>query len=120
MAEVKFINHKGKKILLMDFAYSKPEEMLLAVEDAKRTVKRLPEKSVCVLVDVRCSPFEQSLSDAVKELAAHDRPYMKVTAIVGVTGLKKLAYSAAIRFSGRKNILMFDRIENAKDWLAEQ
>lgn len=120
MAEVKFIEHKGRKILLMDFAYSKPEEMLSAVEDAKKTVRKFPGKSVYALVDVRYSPFEQSLADAVKGLAAHDRPYVKLTAIVGVTGLKKLAYSAAIRFSGRGNIIMFDRIETAKDWLAAQ
>lgn len=120
MAEVKFINHKGKKILLMDFTYSKPEEMLEAIEETKKIVRKYPEKSILGLVDVRYSPFDAELSDALKELAAHDRPYIKVSAIVGVTGLKKLAYMAMLRFTGRKNILMFNKIETAKDWLAEQ
>lgn len=120
MAQVKFIIHKGKKILLADFTYSKPEEMLEAIETVKKTVKKSPEKSVLAIIDVRYSPFDTDLSNALKQMAAEDRPYVKMTAIVGVTGLKKLAYSAMIRFSGRKNILMFDRIETAKDWLAEQ
>jgi hypothetical protein len=120
MAQVKFITHKGKKILLADFTYSKPEEMLDAIEEVKKTVKKYPQKSVLALIDVRYSPFDTVLSGALKHMAAADRPYIKMTAIVGVTGLKKLAYKAMIRFSGRKNIFIFDRIETAKDWLAEQ
>ena len=120
MAEVKYINHKGKKILLMDFTYSKPEEMIEAIEKTKKLIVKNPEKSVLGLVDVRYSPFDTDLSEALKKLAEHDRPYIKVTAIVGVTGFKKLSYMAMLRFSGRKNILMFNKIETAKDWLAEQ
>jgi hypothetical protein len=120
MAQVKFIAHKGKKILLIDFTYSKPEEMLEAIEQVKKTVKKSAEKSVLALIDVRYSPFDNDLSNALKHMAADDRPYIKMTALVGVTGLKKLAYKAMIRFSGRKNMVIFDRIESAKDWLAEQ
>jgi len=39
---------------------------------------------------------------------------------VGVTGLKKLIFMAVQRFTGRKNMYMFDRLETAKDWLVEQ
>jgi hypothetical protein len=120
MAQVKYITHNGRKILLADFTYSKPEEMVEAIETVKKTVKKSPEKSVLALIDVRFSPFDSELSNALKHMAAEDRPYVKMTAIVGVTGLKRLAYDAMIRFSGRKNILIFDKIETAKDWLAEQ
>ena len=120
MAQVKFIIHKGKKILLADFTYSKPEEMLEAIEAVKKTVKKYPEKSVLALIDVRFSPFDAELSNALKHMAAADRPYIKMTAIVGVTGLKRLAYKAMTRFSGRKNIVVFDKIDTAKDWLVEQ
>ena len=120
MAEVKFINHKGKKIFLMDFSYTKIEEIMAAIEEAKKTIKKHPENSLLGLVDVRFSAFDNELFTALKDLASSDRPYMKVTAVVGVTGLKKLVFMAVRRFTGRKNLVMFDRMENAKDWLVEQ
>ncbi|MCE5299918.1 MAG: hypothetical protein LLG37_03465 [Spirochaetia bacterium] len=120
MAQIRNITHNGRKILLMDFTYSKPEEMLSAIEDAKNMVKKHPKESVYCLVDVRFSPYEYRLSEALKELAFRDRPYIKVTAVVGVTGFKKLAYMAVQRFTGRRNLVLFDRIETAKDWLSNQ
>jgi hypothetical protein len=120
MAEVRFIEHKGRRILLMDFSYTKVEEIFGAIESAKKTVKKYPERSVYGLVDVRFSTFDAELFGALKDLAGSDRPYMKVTAVVGVTGLKKLIFMAVQRFTGRKNMYMFDRLETAKDWLVEQ
>ncbi len=120
MAQVGFINHKGRKILLMDFSYTKVEEILGAIEETKKTVRKYPEKSIYGLVDVRFSSFDTELFAALKDLASYDRPYMKVTAVVGVTGLKKMIFMAVQRFTGRKNLYMFDKLETAKDWLVLQ
>ena len=55
----------------------------------------------------------------MKELAAHNAPYVKASAVVGMGGLHRIAYQAVVLFSRRK-IQVLDDERQALDWLAEQ
>jgi hypothetical protein len=54
----------------------------------------------------------------MKEFAAHNKPYVKASTVVGITGLKKIIYDAVLMFS-KRNISTFDSIDPAKEWLAQ-
>ena len=54
----------------------------------------------------------------VKDMAAANGPYVKRAAVVGVSGLQGLIYSAVQAFSNRK-IPNFSSKEEALDWLVE-
>jgi hypothetical protein len=120
MASVKFIEHKGKRILHMDFAYSEMKEVMDAIDEAAALVEKEPPMSVLGLVDVSVSRFDKELTDKLKEFTAHNKPYMRMTAIVGIEKIKKVIYLAVMAFSGRKNLILKDTVEEAKDWLAAQ
>jgi hypothetical protein len=45
-------------------------------------------------------------------------PYVKASAVAGITGLKKIIYDAVLMFS-KRNISTFDSIDSAKEWLAQ-
>lgn len=116
---VSFINHKGKKILLIDFSGRKAEEVINIIAEAKELIKKQPEKSLLTLTDGTNTRFDPKVAEGLKEFAAHNKPYVRAGAVVGITGIVKIVYNAVMKFSGR-NLPAFDDIETAKDWLAGQ
>ena len=120
MAKTEFIEHKGKKILFMDFSKSQKKEILKAIEQTKNMAeKQIKPGTGLGLLDVTDSDFDPDIVKALKDLAAHNKQFMRMTAIIGVEGLKTAIYSVVMEFTGRKNLVLFDDIEKAKDWLAE-
>lgn len=119
MASVNWIEHKGKRILYMNYAYSKYDEVAKAIEETKMLVVKEPPVSVLGIVDVRESPFNREISAALKDLAEHNKPYIKMSVVVGVEGIKRVIYNGVIKFTGRKNLLLKDTLDEAKEFLAE-
>jgi hypothetical protein len=119
MERVRFIEHKGKKILHLDFAHAKSDEVLRIIEEARPTIAAQPPKSVFTLTDVTDSGFNSQVSDAMKEFVAHNKPYVAASAVVGVTGLKQIIFNAVMKFSGRQ-LHAFNSLAEAKEWLAKQ
>ena len=119
MERVQFIQHKGKKLLHLNFADCKADEVLTVIDQAKAVIKTQAHQSVFTLTDVTETAFNSAVSEAMKEFVIHNKPYVAASAVVGVTGLKKIIYNAVMRFSGRK-LTAFDTLNEAKDWLAAQ
>jgi hypothetical protein len=117
MERIQFIEHKGKKILHLNFADCKPNEILQVIEQAKSTIRTQAYKSVYTLTDVTNSAFNSAVSDAMKEFVLHNKPYVVASAVVGVTGLKQIIFNAVMKLSGRK-LTAFENLDAAKDWLA--
>lgn len=120
MAEIKWIEYNGKKILLMDFSYSEKQEVVEAVKKTMSITEKEQPGSVLGLVDVSKSSFDNDVAASMKELAKHNKPYIKMSVIVGVDGIKKVIYNAALVFSGRKNLVLKSTREEALEFLAKQ
>ena len=54
----------------------------------------------------------------MKQFSAHNKPYVKAAAVVGITGLKKIIFGAVMAFS-RRNLESFEDMEQAKRWLVD-
>jgi len=118
MEKIQFIEHKGKKILNLDFSGG-PELALKTIQKAGEVVSSQPKKSLRTLIDVSDVSWNAESVKALKNLAKNDEPYVMASAVVGVTGLKKVLLSAVKRFSGRE-FMLFDDVPTALDWLATQ
>lgn len=119
MSRVQFITHKGKKILYFDLSACKIAEIAAVVAEAKRAVSSQPPMSVLALTNVTETELSKDSSAIIKDFTAHNKPYIKASAVVGVEGLRKVIYNAAMAFSGRQ-ISAFATLDQAKDWLAAQ
>lgn len=115
---VRFINHEGRDILFLDFSRCKADEVVKTIHHAKKIISSRPENSLLTLTDVTDARFNDEVGQNMKEFTAHNKPYVKASAVVGITGLKKIIFSAVVRFSQR-NITAFDDIEEAKSWLVK-
>jgi hypothetical protein len=116
--KIRFIQYEGKKILHLDFSRCKADEILNTITKAKKVIATHPERSLLTLTDVTDARFSDAVAQEMKAFTAHNRPYVRAAAVVGVTGLKRIIFEAVIAFSGRK-ISTFDSIEKAKQWLIE-
>ena len=120
MSHVSFIEHKGKQILLNDLRGSRNvEENIAAFHEAQDTIVTQPPKSVLLLTDVSGAHYDSEAADHMKKFAVVVTPYVKASAGVGVSGIKRIIAQVMMKLSGRK-IELFDDVEQAKDWLVEQ
>ncbi len=119
MERVQFIRHNGRDILFLDFSECKAGEVILVIDKATPVIAGQPEKSLLTLSDVSNARFDDSVTQRMKEFTAHNKPFVKAAAVVGITGLKKILFEAVMMFSKRK-IHAFETVEQAKDWLAAQ
>lgn len=113
---IKFLKHNGKEILLLNFAECKADEVLYTIEEAKKIIRTRPENSLLTLSDVTNARFNEDVSARMKEFTTHNKPYIKASAVVGITGVKKIIFEAVMLFSKRK-LHSFETLEQAKDWL---
>ena len=115
-----FIEHRGKKIVFLDIHGSRNvEESIHTGDQAKAIIFTQAPKSVLLLTDVSGTHYSQQGFDYMKQFSVDITPYVKASAMLGIDGVKRIVYRFMIKLSGR-NIKLFDTVEAAKDWLAEQ
>jgi hypothetical protein len=120
MERTRFIEHQGTRILLLDFAGIRdPDEALRGIAHSKAVVASQPVASLLVMTLVRDARYNAAVLQGMKDLAAHNAPYVKASAVVGMSGLHRIAYQAVILFS-KRNIKVFDQESDALDWLVTQ
>jgi len=78
-----------------------------------------PPNSVLTLTDVTDAKYNLEVIEALIEFTKGNKPFVKAGGVVGLDSLKKAIYNSVMHFSGR-NLLAFDDIEKAKDWLVEE
>ncbi|MBN2103512.1 hypothetical protein JW835_05670 [bacterium] len=120
MERIQFIEHKGKKILLEDFSGMKPgDEFAEVLAEARKIIHSQSKSSVLALFDATDAMYDHDTLDQVKEFSASNTPYIKASAVVGITGLRKIALTAVSKLSGR-DFKVFNSRREALDWLADQ
>jgi hypothetical protein len=115
--KIKFIHHKGKQILYIDFSNCSPQEMLSHMQQAQRLISTQPKNSVFTLTDVTNAHYDRKVSAALKEYTNANKPFVKAAAVVGISGLKEVILNAIIFFT-RRSFSLFENLEDAKEWLA--
>jgi len=118
MAGSSVINHKGKRIVFMDLANSDYGQCIAALKEAEPLIRKEQPGSVLTILDVTKSPFNREVTGYLREFAEKNKPYVKMTAITGVDGMKKVVIDSVIMFTRRANIVTKDSNEAAKEYLA--
>jgi len=120
MADSYFIEHKNRKIYYIDFTNSSVVSINNTVEKAKADIASQPEGTVLTMTNVRDAHISQELSNLMVDLTRHNKPYVKAGAVLGVTGIKNITFNTVLESSGRRNLHLFDSMDEAKDWLIKQ
>jgi len=122
MSAAEFIEHSGKRVLLMDFSDSSDiHAVIKTAEEAIALVAGTKQQgSLLGLVDLSGVRFTREVQCAVKRMAAHNRPYMKFVAIVGMGGVRALLLRFMLRLRKRTNHKLLSSRQEGLEWLVEQ
>jgi len=115
----KFLLHGDTMIYSLDFSNLAFEDARAVVEQGKKTIGKMPKRSILTLTNVENIAQDAQFNALAAELTSHNKPYVMAGAVVGVSGWRKIAYLAALMFSGRDNLKLFNGIEEAKVWLSK-
>jgi len=89
---IRFIDHHGKKILLVDFSNCQAREVERITRLVPDHVTVQPRSSVLVLTDFTGAAFDRDALRAMKETAAFDKPFVKKSALIGTESLPRDFY----------------------------
>ena len=115
---VSLIHYRGVEIIYVDFSNLALHDVSPVIEQAKIIIRNKPQHSVRILTNITNTGFNSEVGEAFKAFTQHNKPYVKASAIVGLSGMQKIMFTAITKFSGRNDIKSFDQLEKAKDWLA--
>jgi hypothetical protein len=119
MERVKYIFHSGRPILFLNFSGCTVADFPTIIKEAEKLIRVESPNSVLTLTDVTGAKYNLEVTEALKEFTKGNKPFVKAGAVVGLDVLKKIIYNSVMHFSGR-NLLAFDDIDKAKDWLVDQ
>ena len=117
LSRVKFVKHKDRMILLLNFADLEIDDARQVSEYAKGVISRMPKESVFTLTDVTNVKYNDAFRELSGDLMAHNKPFVKAGAVVGVEGWRKMVLWAATKLTGR-NLNVSESQESAMEWLA--
>lgn len=113
-----WINHKGKKILYINYGKLSLPEMIALVKKATAMLVASGSSQNLTLTDVRDAFVNNDFLAVAKEQSKVTLPLTKKTAIVGVTGVKKILLSGLNTFASKPRV-PFETVEEAKNWLVQ-
>ena len=119
MPPTQFIVHKGQQILLIDFSnISSTDDLAHTVDEAKKFVALHRPQSLLVLVDFTGMKIDRQRTMIIKDMAAHNSPYVRFITLVGLGNIRSIAFKVMLFLSGKSNHRVFGSREYALDWLA--
>jgi hypothetical protein len=116
---IRFVEHKGKRILLLDFSCATAPEMLPLLMQVQTTVAQQRPKSVLVLADYLGAEVDHRVAIRIKEVLALDRPFVKKAAWLGTEHIPHALIENFHIFSQRETATFKTR-EEALEWLVRE
>lgn len=117
MERIRLLNHKGARIVFHDYSNLSGDALLATIREAASKVTTRGS-GLNILTDVSGSYATREAMDELKALARKATPYVRKSAVIGMTGLKRILLEAVRTLTGR-NIRTFNTMPEAMDWLAE-
>ena len=110
-----WIEHKGAKILYVDYSGLSEKEFVQTIEEFKNELLKQAPGSVVTLSNTADTYITSAVRDKFQELNEQTRGISKGAAGIGITGFKKVLAGLV-----KSDMYFADSLEEAIEWLAEQ
>ncbi len=121
MERTRLMDYEGRRVVLLDFTGLTVEaEALAEIEKARQFFARQPpDRSLLTVTDGTGSTYTPRVVDALKQLAAHNKPFVRLGAAVSDSRLHRVVIAAVAVFTGR-HLPVFATRQDALQWLVKQ
>jgi hypothetical protein len=114
----RIIEYKHIQIVCIDFSNVKKAEDIYAIIDiASAFIRKYPVKSLYTLTNLSGMHFNNDIFNRFTAYVKGNNPYVKASAVVGMTGMMQIFYNSFTRLTGRDVKALSSEIE-AKEFLA--
>lgn len=116
---IKWITHKGRRILYVDYQECETEPALIALlEESTRMIVSQPGK-VRLLSNFRGIATGPEFMNRVQKVGMDiSRNKLEKSAIIGIGGLTSILVDGFFRAKGDKTFKVLETMEEAREWLA--
>ena len=102
--DVRWLSHGGMKVLLLDLAGFKLEQLAEArqvLARASAVIHACAPASIATLTDITDAAFNDETNQLMQDFATANKPYVFAAAMVGASGLRRSVVSCIKVVTGR-------------------
>lgn len=116
----RWIEHNGQKILYQDFAnlFFNIEAVKNELEEVREIVLNQPEGTLLIISDFTNTEISGDLMSILNQASKATKPYVRKTAVLGVTGIKRTFGDLLSRITGQP-LVYFTNETDALNWLTK-
>jgi hypothetical protein len=113
---------EGKRFIYYDVSHFKNNVQFKEfIAYAKTVIQQSPaEGSLFSITNVEGVIYDTETKNIVAEWMDFNRPYIKLGAVIGLDGIKRIMVNSILKMSGRNNMKFFRSRDEAAQWLAVQ
>ncbi len=117
----KWIELNGKKILYQDFSgfFFNEKGVIEELQEVQSIVLSQPENSLLVLSNFSNTEITANLMPLLNESSSKTKAYVRKTAVLGITGVKRTLGDLLSRITGQP-LMYFNSETEAKEWLVKE
>ena len=119
MSTVGEFEHKGHTILSVTYTGMSKEDALVEVAELSSVIRASEPNSRLILSDFTDVHYDKATSDKFAEFAKGNKPFVKASAVIGMTGMKRVLFNTAMKIA-KRDIRNFDTRDAALSWLIDQ
>jgi hypothetical protein len=116
LERVRFIDHKGKQVLLLDFSNGKAADVSNIIRQAGPLIQKANPHSLLTLSDMTNIAVRDISTQQLVSFAKGNEPFVKAAALTGISGLARSILATTVILTRRK-FPAFDTRQQALDWL---
>lgn len=115
---ISYLEHQGKQIMFADYRECfKEDQQLALLEEVAIEIAKTPDRTL-LLVNYDGVAGGRKYMARLKELGnTVFKQHMKCSAVLGITGLKKILFNGYNRATGATNVKAFVADSDALNWL---
>ena len=118
MRTPQIISYKNHSVVYLDFSNLRSrDEVNDLIGKAIAEIRRRPLKSVLTLTNIEGMYFNNTIFSAFSKYVRENTPYVKASAVVGMTGLIAIMYNGFVKVTGRE-VKAFRTETDALEYLA--
>jgi len=121
MERIEEFTLEGKNFMYIDLSnIVTNDDFLQLTAIMEPLMEKYPEHSLYTITNIEGVRVNAHTKELVAKCLAHNKPYVKYGAIVGLDGIKKVFTNSALKMSGRTNMHFAFSKEKAIEWLLMQ
>jgi len=113
---MKWLKYKGYEILLDDYTNVMPDQFAPLIRRITELTFQSGKKDILLIVDVTGAYANKEAVNAFSESGKKSKILIKKTAVLGITGVKKIFLNIVNKFTNL-NAKPFNTMEEAKEYL---